>query len=297
MADSVKRHLPPLNALRVFEVAAKSESFSKTAEILCVTQSAVSKQIRLLEEHLGTALFERNGGVVILTAEGEQYMYTVAKSLDILESGSEKFYNQLEKETLTINIMPSLSALWMFSHVEDFQRTHPSIMLHIDSADDLIDWGKNQVDVAIRCLPHAKESSETELLIDETLVLVASPDLLQKQPINQVADILGFQCIELNNRPRLWEEFCAKHQLNYSQMSNGFGCQHFYMVLQAVMENIGLGLVPDFLCRNLLEERKLLNPLGISLKSKYGYYLITPPHKKDQKKVISFSEWIKSRLT
>lgn len=294
---AVKRHLPPLNALRVFEVAAKSESFSKTAEILCVTQSAVSKQIRLLEEHLGTALFERHGGIVTLTSEGEQYMYTVAKGLDILESGSERFYNQLEKETLTINIMPSLSALWMFSHVEDFQRAHPGIMLHIDSADDVIEWGKNQIDVAIRCLSHTKKSPEAKLLLDETLVLVASPQLLQKHPIHQTSDILDFQCIELNNRSTLWEEFCENYQLDYSQMSNGFGCQHFYMVLQAVMENIGLGLVPDFLCRTLIEERRLLNPLGISLSSNYGYYLITPSHKKNQRKVMHFSEWIKSTLT
>ncbi len=292
----MKRHLPPLNALRVFEVAAKSESFSKAAETLFVTQSAVSKQIRLLERHLGTALFERNGGVVTLTNEGRQYLSVISQALDIVEAGSEKFYAHQEKEVLTINITPSLSALWMFSRVEEFHQLHPDIVLHINSADDDIDWSKSQVDISIRCLPKDKKNTDAELLLAEKLLLIASPQQLEETPVSSVADLQKCQCITLNNRPHLWHDFFEHYQLDKMDVVSSFGCEHFYMVIQAALKHLGIGFVPDFLCHDLLQQQKLINPLKIELNSDYGYYLITPPHKKDQTKVARFTEWVKKTL-
>ncbi len=292
----MKRHLPPLNALRVFEVAAKSESFSKAAEILFVTQSAVSKQIRLLEKHLGIILFERHGGTVILTNEGRQYLAVISKALDTIELGSEKFYNNQSKETLTINIAPSLSALWMFSRVNDFHMLHPDIVLHINSADDEIDWHKNDIDIAVRCLPNDKKHTDAELLIQEQLLLIATKQQLESNPINCPTDLQQHQCISLNNRPQLWEDFFDQHQLDKSKLTSSFGCEHFYMVIQATLKHLGIGLVPDFLCNDLIEQQELINPLNVKIASNYGYYLIIPPHKKDQKKVISFKNWLKQAL-
>lgn len=106
----MKRNIPPLNALRVFEVAAKTESFSKTAEMLFVTQSAVSKQIRLLEEHLGVILFKRQGGSVALSDEGNRYLDKISGALDSIESSSEEFYRIQEQEVLSVDLMPSMLA-------------------------------------------------------------------------------------------------------------------------------------------------------------------------------------------
>jgi DNA-binding transcriptional LysR family regulator len=292
----VKRHLPPLNALRVFEVAAKSESFSRAAEILCVTQSAISKQIRLLEKHLDTILFERLGGIVIPTSEGKQYLAVISKALDTIELGSEKFYEHQSKETLTINIAPSLSALWMFSRVNDFHKLHPDIILHINSADDDIDWNKNDIDVAIRCLPRDKKHTDAELLLEEQLLLIATKQQLESKPINSIADLQQHQCISFNNRPQLWEDFFEQHQLDKTKIISSFGCEHFYMVIQATLKHLGVGLVADFLCQDFIEKQQLINPLDIKIASNYGYYLIIPPHKRDQKKVISFTHWIKEQL-
>ena len=292
----VKRHLPPLNALRVFEVAAKAESFSKAAETLCVTQSAVSKQIRLLEKNLGIILFERVGGIVIPTSEGRQYLTIISKALDTIELGTEKFYDSQSKEVLTINIAPSLSALWMFSRVNDFHSLHPNIVLHINSADDDIDWSKNDIDVAIRCLPRDRKHTDAELLLEEHLLLIATKQQLESKPINSLIDIQHYQCISFNNRPQLWEDFFDRHQLDRTKISSSFGCEHFYMVIQATLKHLGIGLVADFLCHDFIETKQLINPLEIKIASNYGYYLITPPHKRDQKKVLSFTHWIKEQL-
>ncbi|MFT7387326.1 MAG: LysR family glycine cleavage system transcriptional activator [Candidatus Endobugula sp.] len=288
----MKRHLPPLNALRVFEVAAKSASFSHTAEILCVTQSAISKQIRILEEHIGIALFERRGGTVTLTHEGKAYLSVVSQALDIIEAGSEKFYHPQQKEMLTINIMPSLSTLWMFSRVDNFHRAHPNIMLRIDSADDDVDWYRNPMDIAVRCMPTHKKPKHAELLFTETLQLIASPLLIKNVSVKTINDLQDYEKINLKHRPNLWDEFFAQPSDTYTA-ANHFGCEHFYMVIQAALENLGIGLAPDFLCADFLREGRLVNPLNISTKTEYGYYLITPPHKKDQAKVIQFSQWLK----
>lgn len=292
----VKRNLPPLNALRVFEIAAKSESFSKAADTLCVTQSAVSKQIRLLEKHLGTILFERQGGAVILTTQGRQYLATITNALDTIETGSEKFYDTKRKETLTINIAPSLSALWMFSRVNDFHTQHPDIVLHINSSDDVIDWNRSDIDVAIRCLPYDKKHNDAELLLKERLVLISTTQQLQVKPVTSLNDLSQHQCISLNNRPQLWEEFFEQYQLDKTKIMSSFGCEHFHMVVQATLKHLGIGLAADFLCQDLIKTQQLVNPLNIKIASNYGYYLIIPPHKKDQKKVISFTRWIKDNL-
>lgn len=292
----MKRNLPPLNALRVFEVAARTESFSKAADILFVTQSAVSKQIRLLENHLGTILFERHGGTVIPTKEAKQYLAVISRALNTLELGSEEFYKKQKKEVLTINIAPSLSALWMFSRVNDFHMLHPDIVLHINSADDEIDWHKNDIDIAVRCLPNDKKHSNAELLLQEHLLLIATQQQVESNPINCLADLQQHQCISMNNRPQLWESFFDQHHLNKEELLSSFGCEHFYMVIQATLKHLGIGLVADFLCHDYIEQQQLVNPLNIRFASQYGYYLITPPHKKDQRKVISFSNWLKETL-
>ena len=293
----MKRQLPPLNALRVFEIAAKSESFSQTADILSVTQSAVSKQIRLLEDNIGHALFERHGGTVTLTPEGDNYLAIISQALDVIEAGSEKYYHSEQKQLLTINIMPSLSTLWMFSRVKDFHRTHPNILIRINSSDDDINWHKNQMDIAVRCKPQKDNSGTDELLFKENLLLVATPETLKKNHVKTIKDIPFCEKIDLKNRPNIWDKFfnaTAPHHAQNNQDKNHYSCEHFYMVVQAVLEDIGIGLVPDFLCKNLITEGKLINVFNLHTQTEYGYFLITPPHKKDMSKVVQFSQWIKN---
>jgi DNA-binding transcriptional LysR family regulator len=293
----MKRNLPPLKALHVFEVAAKLESFSDAADTLFVTQGAISKQIKLLEEKLRTRLFERQGGSVHLTVEGKNYLAIISQALDIIEAGSEKFYSEQATETLIIDILPSLSALWMFSRVEQFQERHSGISLQIDSSDDIIDWNTKRADIAIRCLSTEKKHADGELLLTENLRLIASPALLKNKPISAFEDLYAHKLLTLRNRPQLWQTLFAEHQLETRLAVNSFECEHFYMVIQAVIENFGIALVPDFLCEDLIQKGQLINPLNTVMKSHYGYYFISQQHKKDERKVVIFKEWMKDQLS
>ncbi len=292
----MKRNLPPLNALRVFEAAARAESFSKASDELFVTQSAVSKQVRLLEVYLGESLFERHAGHVQLTNAGREFLLVVSQALDLLEDGYGKFVDNQPQQMLTIDVIPSLSVLWMFPRVDDFQKHHPEIVLHIDSADGLVDWSKNNADAAIRCLPQEHGYNDAELLFTENLVLIASPALLAINPIDSVEDLTRHKLLNLTTRPDLWSEFFQRYNVDISGDAEGFGCEHFYMVIQAALQSFGIGLVPRFLCEDLLKEGQLCQPESLGMASSYGYYFISPAYKRHKNKVQQFRCWIDRQL-
>ncbi len=292
----MKRHLPPLKALVAFEAAASAKNFSEAANTLCVTQGAVSKQIKLLEEHLQARLFERQGNAIKLTEAGKNYLQMTAQALDIIEKGSETFYAEQKKEVITIDIIPSLSALWMFSRVHTFQGLHPSITIQIHSSDNPINISSQQSDIAIRCLPTSSQNPNHELLLTENLKLIASPELLDSKPIKKTEDISKHQLLQLTNRPYLWEDVFEKYTLESTEFNKTFACEHFYMLIQAVIKKLGIAFVPDFLCEELLQKGQLVNPLNISIDTQYAYYFISPNYKKNEKKVIKFKEWVREEL-
>jgi DNA-binding transcriptional LysR family regulator len=292
----MKRHLPPLNALRVFEVAGRTENFSRAADELCITQSAVSKQIRILEENLNTQLFSRNAGVVQLTESGEQMLAVTVQSLDALENGARQFYAHKTQEKLTINITPSMSSYWMFEKVEDFSARFPKISLYLNSNEGQLDWVKSGADLAIQILPRNHNHQNAELLIPEKLILVGTDKLLQQKPIKNLEDLFEHKFIGNNSRPNLWENFFKKFNLDDTPIDTRLGCQHTHMTISAALQGFGLALVPKLLCDGFIKNGQLINPMNIQVDSGRGYYFLSPPHKRDERKVRHFHEWVKPLL-
>jgi len=292
----MRRNLPPLHALRVFEVAGRTENFSKAAEELCITQSAVSKQIRLLEENLSAKLFSRDSGVIKLTLKGRQIFEAVACALDSLESATQTFYSHKYQESLTVNITPSMNTFWMFEHVNSFSQLLPNITLYIDSDAGEIDWVKGKTDIAIRVMPRSGLHPNSELLFSETLVLVAAPSILNKQAIIKVDDILQHQLILNSSRMNLWEDFFKKFDLDEFLPDVRLVCQYTHMTMNAALQGLGLALVPKLLCEDFLNTGQLVNPLGLEIDSGRGYYFQTPSYKRNERKIRLFREWITSQL-
>ena len=294
----MRRHLPPLHALRVFEVAGRTENFSKAAEELCITQSAVSKQIRLLEENLSAKLFSRESGAIKLTRKGRKIFEAVACALDSLESATEAFYSNKHQESLTINIAPSINTFWMFENVNGFSQLLPNISLHIDSDSDEVDWLKGKTDIAIRVMSRDGLHPNSELLFSEILVLVAAPSILKKHKIVKIEDVLQHQIILNSSRINLWEDFLKKNDLNsfMPDVNAKLGCQNTHMTMNAALQGLGLALVPKLLCEVFINNGQLVNPLGLEIDSGRGYYFQTPSYKKNERKVRLFREWIRSQL-
>lgn len=293
----MRRYLPPLNALKAFEAAARHLSVTAAAEELCVTQGAVSKQIRQLESRLGTGLFERRANGIVLTDAGQQYLPFVSAALDSLDMATEQLQRGKQKrERLLLSVTPSFTSSWLISRIHDFENLYPSLQVDLLSGDGRPDFSGTEIDIAIRCLHPDRANHYHRLLLSERLLLLASPELLERKAIQQPLDLLQHRLLTQVTRPGMWDEFLATLGLDGEQAQHGAGFEHFFMSIKAAEEGLGIGLVPDFLAQESISKGRLVNPLGLSLMSGFAYYLFCPGYKSELLKVVQFRDWLAQEL-
>jgi LysR family glycine cleavage system transcriptional activator len=286
-------NLPSIKALRTFVAVANNMSFSKAAKELFVTQGAVSKQILVLEQQLNQPLFERHLNGIELSSAGERYLPKIIEALEIIQYATEDLL-QIKKteEVLTLNVTPSFASLWLVPQIEMFHRLNSNIRVRIKTGDGLVKKLDGDSDIIIRCLPISKHYANATLLRQENLVLVASPDVVQKNPIINIQDIQKHTFIPHITRSHLWEQFKKHKGITYNTQYSHVGFEHFYMSLEAVKDGSGLALLPDFMIENLVNNEQLINPLNISMETSYGYYLFVPSYRLSSRKIYEFINWI-----
>lgn len=291
--------LPPLKALHIFEVAARTLSFSRAAQQLFVTQGAVSKQIKLLEDFLGKPLFERTAAGLVLTDAGREYLPGVSESLETIRKVTAKVQqSQQERNTLVLNLIPSFSSLWLIPRIAQMHEAIPSLNLTQIAGDGPYRFDENSADMAIRCLPLSRSIDNAELLVEETLVPVVHPERLKRHPIETVEQLLDHPFLMHITRPQLWGSFLAKLELK-SERAPEFrhGLEHFYMLLEAAQQQQGIALIPDFLAQDVLARGELVSVLDIRYSSGYGYYFLTPNFQTRPQLVDDFRVWLKQQLS
>lgn len=288
------RKLPPLNALRSFEAAARYESFTRAAEELCVTSGAVSKQIKILEEYVKAPLFERTASQSMLTQIGMRYLAAVREIFDNIESITETLFpNHAIDDTLHINILPSLSSRWLIPLLEDFKQQYPMIQVVVTTGDGTIDFDKTGADIAIRVArePVWKQFS-VEKLMNEALIPVHSPDFAAKYP-----GLAHTNLLQHSTRPEMWNEYFASIGYAECDSKHTLSFEHFYMLIEAAKDGLGVALIPDFQVRKELAEGSLVVAREPSFKSPYSYYLLAPKQTKELRKVRAFCKWIKGKAS
>ncbi|MDX1514041.1 MAG: transcriptional regulator GcvA, partial [Gammaproteobacteria bacterium] len=184
------RKLPPLNALRAFEAAARHLSFTRAAEELHVTQAAVSHQVKSLEEYLGIKLFRRFNRSLLLTDEGQAYLPTMTKAFDLMSDATSRLVKKDPAGPLTVSVLPSFAARWLVPRLGRFRRAHPEIDLRIDPATQLVDFGRGDVDVGIRYGRGEYPGLRSDRLMEEDIFPVCSPALLDgEHPLKDPEDL------------------------------------------------------------------------------------------------------------
>jgi len=305
MGCSVSSNLPPLNALKVFEVSARKLSFSAAATELCVTQGAVSKQIKILEAYLQLSLFDRTSKGLRLTEAGNFYLPTVMAALEQIHSSTVSL-QQSNSSTryLTINVSPSLSNLWLIPRLNKLSHAFPSLRLNIVSGDGAYQFHQASADIAIRCLPISLNHQNSILLREEILLPVIHNNLIADSPIQGAKDLLRYQLIGSTTRPQLWQQ-CLSSLLNNENWESKpdfyHSFEHFFMSLEAANQGQGLALIPDFLAESYIDSGNaginLSNPLGLSYVSGYGYYLLMPLYRHQDPVVKQVYQWFKDNLS
>ncbi|WWE60311.1 LysR family transcriptional regulator [Parasalinivibrio latis] len=287
------RGMPSIKALKTFVEVAQSRSFSKAAQTLCLSQSAISKQIQQLENQLGTSLFERHGSGVELTEAGMRYLGPVFEALDILsQATSELIQRQEGHTTVKIHLPPSLANLWLIPRLGQDQALEGVRLAVVAGTEHELN-DSNEVD--IRCLRNIELPDHCECLKKEKLLLLVRPDRLPAE-VEKVSDMLSVHAIPHITRPHLWSNFWHSHGVPQTSPVYGTGFEHFYMSLEAVKNGAGMALIPDFLARDALAREEVVNPLEIQFSSGYGYYLIRGRHQRFSRAAVRVKEWLAAQL-
>lgn len=290
--------LPSIRALRTFMAVASNMSFSKAALQLSVSQGAVSKQIATLEHQLGQPLFHRHINGIGLTKAGERYLPKVSEALQLIQSSTANIIQtERAKEVLSINVTPSFASLWLIKNIETFSQQHPDLQITIKIGDGPVESSRNDCDLYVRCLPLSQHHDHAHFIMQESLRLIGSQQLLQHSPIVLKHDLLKHTLIPQVTRPQLWDLFITQQQLAHTPQYGKVGYEHFYMSLEGVKNHQGLALLPDFMISELETHSTLINPLNLTIDSPYGYYLIAPNYKRGMNKVHHFEQWLHKNLS
>ena len=186
-----RRRLPPLNALRAFEAAARHLNFSRAADELSVTPGAVSQQIQNLEDYVGVALFKRTPKGLLLTDPAQIALPALREAFDRLAEAASMLTAAVDGRRLTVSVAPSFAAKWLVPRLGQFEALHPQVDVWISAGMELVDFGGGEIDIAIRYGAGRYPGLEVVRLMQETVIPVVSPALLEAQPLNDPADLAG----------------------------------------------------------------------------------------------------------
>lgn len=286
------RRLPPLNALRAFEAAARHLSFTKAAEELHVTQAAVSHQIKALEEWLGMPLFRRLNRCLILTEAGQAYLPPLRDAFETMADATERLYRNDSTGSLTISTMPSFAAKWLVMRLGRFQAAHPELELRLHTTSTMVDFAQQDVDLAIRFGRPPWPGVQAQWLMDDPVFPVCSPALLRgDRPIEHPADLLKHTLLH-DDYQIDWAAWFAAAGVKGAEAGRGPRYTDSALLLQAAMEGHGVALARKVLAADDLAAGRLLRPFDTELPGTHAYHLVAPPHYFARPKVKAFRDWL-----
>ena len=287
------KKLPPLNALKAFESAARYLNFTKAAEELFVTQAAVSHQIKLLEDFLGIQLFHRRNRLLELTELGLQYFDEIRPLLENIVTATEKIKLKNSRQILTISVPQTFGMHWLVPRLNDFHQKFPSIEVRIKGVDQDEGLLGKEIDVAIYYGSGKWENVESVRLGESPLVILASPDFLAENPLNTPQDLVGKTLLHVFSRnkwKRVVDNFNLNDQIDVEETGTMFS--HTFMALQAAMHQQGIAVANKVVAQHELDQGNLIEPFSTGLNDEKSFYVVYPPQMAEVSKVQHFVEWI-----
>ncbi len=297
-----------LSNLRAFEAVARLASFSAAAEALHVTQSAVSRQIKGLEEELGEPLFVRGTRHVELAPAGQTLLRTVDPWLTGLDASVQQIRQARSRRRVSVTTFASFGSLWVLPRIEAFQSSHPDIDIRVSAHDALADLDDPEVDLALRY--HRPRSSDAGAvhLFDDTLTPVVSRGLWDRilrgeaPPLARPADLAQHTLAEEDDdRPSSdflsWRYWLGANGLDHLQPRRWLYLNYTYQQVQAALAGHGVALARVPLVLEALQRGELVEPFGASkrLGSPYGYWMVVSSGGKSRPEVREFSAWVESQ--
>jgi LysR family glycine cleavage system transcriptional activator len=297
MTQKPKR-LPPLNSLRAFAAAAERLSLAAAAEELHVTPSAVSLQIRQLEDHLGVPVFIRTGRGLQLTNEGKAILPGILEGFDQLRMALSLIGSQGEENVLTLSVAPSFASKWLAPRLDTFSQEHPDLDVRVLATDQLVDFAIDDVDLAIRYGSGVYPGLSSEHLMSERVFPVCSPALLAQANAEHLIDLLRTTPLLHDDSPDLdktcpdWRMWLRAARISGIDWRRGPRFNQSSLVLEAAVAGRGVALAKSTLAAADLAAGRIVRLADTDQPVEFAHYLVYPPEHRQSRKFGAFRDWI-----
>ncbi len=293
---SRRRLLPPLNAVRAFEAAARHGSFKEAAEELSVTHGAISRQVHLLEEWLGgPALFRRLSRGVARTPNGEFLLAEFGPALDRISAAARQYRNrrgQRASAVLRVNALATFSLRWLLPRLTLFRDEHPDIEVRLATSNEPLDALREDYDIIIRGGPDTFHGYGSSPVVGERRLPVCSPALLARLPLVTVGDLAAHTLLHVETMPKLWRDWLIESGHAGLQPAATLTLDHFYLSIQAAIDGLGVAMGPTALVTDDLTAGRLVAPFPrISLPAR-TYFAYFPQHGSSNSAGEIFRTWL-----
>lgn len=297
----MRRRIPSTQALLCFEAAARHESYTRAAQELALTQSAVSRQITTLEAMLGVALFTRTRHGVALTASGAAYARQTARRLAAMERDAlDAMSDHGEGGSLALAAVPTFATRWLLPRLPDFARQHAGALVHIETRTRPFLFADTDFDAALfagtpeQVLNWA--GTRAQLLMTEDVLPVCSPALLRahglKARASTPAQVARLPLLQQSTRPDVWHHWFEAQRLQVAMSRRGARYELFSMLAAAAVHGLGVALVPRMLVEGELAQGQLVVACERALQGQRGYYLVMPERAEERPLLATFSTWL-----
>jgi LysR family glycine cleavage system transcriptional activator len=290
----MRPRLPPLNALKAFEAAARHESFTRAAQELCVTQGAVSHQVKALEAELALKLFNRERQRLIITEAGRDYLNVVRDAFDRIAAGTERLLQRQSAGVLTVSTSPDFAAKWLVHRLGNFAEAHADIDLRVSATMHHVDFAREEVDLAVRHGDGNWPGLEAVRLSEEQLFAVCSPKLLAgRRRLDSLSDIPRFPLIHLDSRND-WARWLEGVGIDDARVTHGPVLNRASMVIDAAVNGQGIALARTTLAAWDLIHGRLVRPFAEALRVSKTYWIVSPRATAALPKIVTFRDWLLS---
>jgi LysR family glycine cleavage system transcriptional activator len=286
--------LPSLNGLRAFEAAARHLSFTNAASELNVTQTAISHQIRRLEEELGIRLFVRQNRALALTPEAREYLPGIRAAFNDLRLATDRLLRKDNDHVLTVSTLASLAAKWLLPRLSAFQEAQPGVDVHITTSTSLVDFKKGDVDAAIRYGRGQWPGLRADWLMADQLFPVCSPALLTgNKPLRCPEDLANHVLLHSTNNEDDWRLWLTAAGLPTDlSKQHGVSFDLIFMVVQAAIDGLGVAIGRTSYVQDDIAKGRLVVPFKITLPADAGFYLVSPEAAAETPKLAAFRQWL-----
>lgn len=289
------RRLPPLNALRIFEVAARTGSYAEAGAELGLTHGAVSRQIAALESWLGQRLFTKDGRRMVATPMARIFASEVGLSFDRLAVAAEACGRPDARRILRVSAPTSFAMRWLIPRLGRYHAGHPQVEVAVTTVSTVLEELRGGVDVAIRrgaAREHVWPQHRVVPVLDDVDTLIMSPALFARRPIRKPADIEGHTLLASETRPGDWTGWLEAAGLQHLAGHPRQIFDHFFVTRQAVEDGLGIGIGPLPMLDIDLANGKLMTPLPEIRVPRTGYVALVPPQADAGKLVAGFVDWL-----